>query len=413
MMGAPWPVGTGRVILCAVLAGATIILAAANVCVAGRMGHWTIKTEAGAVAQTKAEFQSVRGDLVHLSSDDESTATAESDPFEARMPYSCSWWFYVTREPYDDLVIYRARDADGDPTDVTVMLRELRAKVPEDPEEWRGALWVQDRDELQSVCHLRRPGWRLFSLVRKSEDEVELLIDREVVGTYAARSAQPAQRIELGDFSATDGAGKAYWGEMKISAASEGTGHEISPGHWRLAATGTGKAEQGSEFETVRRTHLYLRTDTESRCEAEWGTITVQMPYHFWCQVYVSEEPYQSFSVICPLGADGQPTDIQLIFDDEAGAADSEAAEQGFVWVTDAEGRHSVGSVTRGVWHDFAISRRSQREVALWIDGVPVKTFTARGRGPVASYRFGDFGSRSSRGEAYWSRIGLVPIPKH
>ena len=413
-MKSPRPVRTRRCFLRAVLAGVCLFLVAQGDSVAGQMGGLTVKTEGGAVAQKKPEFQPVRGDLVHLSSDDDSTATAESSPFEARIPYSCSWWLYVTGEPYDDLVIYKARDADGDPTDVTLLLRELRAKFPDNPEDWHGALWVEDGDGLQSVSHLRRPGWRLFSLVRKSESEVDLLVDREVVGTYAARSDKPAQRIELGEFSSSDGAGEAYWGEISITAASGGADEQTSPGPWRLAATGAGRAEQGSEFEKVRQAHLYLRTETESRCEAEWGTISIRAPYHFWCQVYVSDDPYRDFSVISPLGADGQPTDIQLVFDDEAGAADSEAAEQGFVWVTDAEGRHSVGSVTRGVWHDFAISRRSQTEAALWIDGVPLKkTFAARGAGPVASYRFGDFGSQSSCGEVYLYRIRLVPIPKH
>jgi hypothetical protein len=397
----------------ALVLGLFALLVAPGTCAAGKMGGWTMRTEGEAAAQRQAKFHPLQGDLLHVRSDEESTATADSGPFQVSIPYRCSWWLYVTGERYDDLVIYRARDAADDPTDVMVLLREF----PENPEDWHGVLWVEDRDGLQSVRHLRRPGWRLFSLVRKSEDGVDLLVDHELVGTYAARSAKPAQRIELGDFSASDGAGEAYWGEMAVALGLEGSGERVFAGSWQLDATGTATAEEADASEEVRRAHVYLRSSTESPCEAEWGPIAIGVPYHFQCQVYVSDDPYRDFTVISPLGADGQPTDIQLIFSDEAGAAapeaaDPEVADQGFVWVTDAEGRHSVGSVTRGVWHDFAISRRSQKEVALWVDGAPVKSFATRGPGPVASYRFGDFGSQSSCGEAYWDRIRLIPIPK-
>jgi hypothetical protein len=155
-----------------------------------------------------------------------------------------------------------------------------------------------------------------------------------------------------------------------------------------------------------------VKCDNEAPAEAKWGTFTISVPYHFWCQAYVSDEPYRDFSVIGPLDREGQPTDVELSFEDGEQQAGAGPDKQGFIWVTDAEGRHQVGSVARGVWHEFAMSRQTATKVALLIDGRPVGTFLSRSANPVAAYRFGDFSRRSSRGEAYWYRIRAVQVPK-
>ena len=375
----------------------------------GQVGHFTLRTKGKAAAHIMPDFRPVAGPILHLRADGSSTARAECEIPDLQPPYELSYWFYVTLERYDDLVIYQAADGGGEPTDITVMLREAETKMPPSPDDWHGMVWVKDAGAMRSVCNLRRPGWHRVRIARKSEREVSLAVNGEVIGTYQARSPRPASRIELGDLSSTDGSGEAYWGRTTIRA---GEGPDVSLDAWKLAATGTGAAEQGLGFDEVRTAHLYLRRDASSSCDAQWGPVEMEVPYQFWCQVYVSESPYQHFNVICPLDGEGQPTDLQVEFNDgEAGAA-GEAPAEGFVWVVDAEGRHNVGSITRGVWHELTIRRRKEHTVDLLIDGVPVKTCPSRSTKPVASYRFGDFDADSSAGEAYWYKIRLLKIPR-
>jgi hypothetical protein len=380
--------------------------------VAGKVGDWTFRTDGAGVAERLPEFRPVTGEVLHIKSDAGSTAKAESEPLEVGIPYQVSWWMYAAAEPYDDIVVYQGSDEQAKETDIAVIFRESEEKLPATPDEWQGMVWVQDAAGWHSVAQLRRPGWHRFRLDRKSENDVELLINGEVIGSYPARSARPVRRVAVGDFSASEGAGEAYWGQMQVSQGAGEAGKAVLVSKWTLAATGSGAAEQGQAFEEVRRAHLYLKCDSESPAEAKWGTFALEVPYHFWCQVYVSQEPYQDFCVIGPLDREGQPADVELSFDDGEQQAGAGPDKQGFVWVTDAKGRHQVGSVTRGVWHDFAMSRQTGTKVAILIDGRPVGTFLSRSANPVVAYRFGDFSRRSSRGEAYWYRIRAVQVPK-
>lgn len=389
-----------------------MLLAAYGIGVAGKVGDWTFRTDGAGVAQRLPEFRPVSGDLLHIKSEADSTAKAEAGPLEVCIPYQVSWWMYATGDPYDDMVVYQASDEQGQQTDIVVIFRESEEKLPATPEEWHGMVWVQDAAGWHSVAHLRRPGWHRFRLDRKSEKEVALLINGEVIGAYAAPSARPVRRIALGDFSASEGAGEAYWAQMEMSQATGEAGAQTLVSKWDLVKTAGAIAEQGQAFEQVRRAHLYVKCDNEAPAEAKWGTFTISVPYHFWCQVYVSQEPYQDFCVVGPLDSEGQPTDVELSFEDGEQQAGAGPDKQGFIWVTDAEGRHQVGSVTRGVWHEFAMSRQTSTKVALLIDGRPVGTFLSRSANPVVAYRFGDFSRRSSRGEAYWYRIRAVQVPK-
>jgi len=409
--------GRRRLLLVGALVVGLTVVHWTGTSLAGRAGGWTLRARGDGVAQTWPDFRPVAGPLLHLRSENQSTASAETEAPKLTLPYAVSWWIYVTQEKYDDLIVYQAKDEQGAPTDVKLMFREAEAKLPANPEEWRGIVWVEDGSGCHSVAPIGRPGWHRLCLDRKSESAVDLLIDGTLVGTYAARSAKPARLIEVGDFSASDGAGEAYWGEVRIAPGGEGSAGEATLGGWRCAAFGAGVAELDRGCEGVRQANLYLRSSSKASCEAEWGTLgrEIEIPYHFWCQVYVSEQPYQDFKVVCPLAADGQPTDIEIEFDekpDAAASGSSEPSQQGFIWVTDAQGRHSMGSVARGVWHEFAITRRKPGEVALWIDGAPVKTFASRSAKPAASFRFGDAASETTCGEAYWFWIRLVQIPK-
>ena len=402
-----------RLLLKGGLLVACLVIAAVNPSVAGQMGDWTIKAKGKAVAQTWPEFRPVAGDLLRLSSDADSTTRAECETGEISIPYRISWWIYVVNARYDDLVIYHARDEDGEPTDVSVMFREHPDKMPLSPDDWHGMVWIEDAEGCRSVSHVLRPGWHHFEIVRKSQEAVEFAIDGNAIGTYSARSEKPAAGLIVGDLSSTDGSGEAYWGAVIVSVGEGQTAREIAIAKWMLTATGAGLAEQGIGLEKVRFSHLFLRSHPGSGAEAEWGTVRVEVPYQFWCQVYISDDPYQSFSVICPLDADGQPTDFEILFDDADAASASEVPEEGFVWVVDAEGRHNVGSITRGVWHQMTIRRRTRSAVALLIDDVPLGTFISRSEKPVVSFRFGDFSAQQSAGEAYWYRIRLVQVPKH
>ncbi len=379
------------------------------------MGHWQLRAEGSASAQTQPEFAPVAGDLLHLRSEARSTASASAPLGEPTIPYRVSWWLYVIGDMYDDFVVYQAKDSAGEPTDITLMLRETWEKLPQSPDDWHGMVWVRDAKGDHSVAHLRRPGWHRLEIARKSEQEVELRINGDVIGTYQARGLKPAREVEVGDSSTSEGAGEAYWGATVITCGQGPAAVQSAVRAWRVQATEGGRAEQGSEFQEVRRAQLYLRDvagKEAARCQAEWGQVQVAVPYQFWCQVYVSEQPYQAFSVVCPLTREGKPTDIEVQFEDEPGAAGEKGPQQGFVWVVDREGRHGVGSVTRGVWHELILRRRTAQEVDLLIDGRPVHTFASRSTDPVASYRFGDFAAENQAGEAYWYRIGLVQVPK-
>jgi hypothetical protein len=402
----------GRIALCAALVGAAIALAAGGIGLAGKIGDWAFRTEGAGVAERLPEFRPVTGDVLHIKSDASSTAKAESEALAVAVPYQVSWWMYATGEPYDDMVVYQAMDEEGKDTDISVIFRESEEKLPATPDEWQGMVWLQDAAGWHSVAQLRRPGWQRFRLNRKSEKEVELLINGEVIGSYPALSARPVRRISVGDFSVSEGTGEGYWNQMQVSPGAGAAGKEAVVSKWGLAATGSGAAEQGLGFEEIRRAHLFVKCGGEAPAEAKWGTFMIEVPYHFWCRVYVSEEPYRDFCVVGPLNRGGNPTDIELSFDDQEAPAGAGPDQQGFIWVADAEGKHQVGSVTRGVWHEFAMSRQTKTQVALLIDGRPAGTFVSRGADPVAAYRFGDFSRRSSRGEAYWYRIRLVQVPK-
>jgi len=390
----------------AVLLAACFIVAWGACSFGGQVGHFTLRTKGKAAAHIMPEFRPVAGPILHLRADAPSTARAERELPEVGPPYELSFWFYVTMERYDDLVVYGAKDEKGEPTDVTVMLREAPTKMPASPDEWQGMVCVKDAEALKSVGDLRRPGWHRVNIARTSETEVSLSVNGQVIGTYRALSARPARRIELGDFSSSDGAGEAYWARAGLRAGDK---RDVSLDPWQLTATGKGAAEQGLGFDEVRTAHVYLRSDAASSCDAQWGPVEMEVPYQFWCQVYVAERPYQHFAVISPFDGDGAPTDLQVEFHDgESGEPPSE----GFVWVTDAQGRHNVGSITRGVWHELTIRRRKERTVDLLIDGALAKSCPSRSTKPVASYRFGDFEADSSVGEAYWYKIRLLKIPR-
>jgi len=401
-------------IITAVIGGLCTALAGAGSSWAGRMGQWTLQSKGGAKAQTLPDFRPVSGDILHLKSEAASTATAESKELDLAIPYQVSCWIYVTDKRYDDLVVYGANDQEGQPTDITVMFREDPGKLPVSPEDWHGLVWVQDGKECHSVSYLRRPGWHRLAVSRKSEGEVALLINGEEVGTYPARSPKPARRLRLGDFSAADGYGEAYWGEV-TTTSGEGAGNkEVALGGWQLSATGGGAAEQGGECEEARCVHLYLESGPQSSSEAVWGTVTVGVPYQFWCQVYVSEQPYHEFNLVLPLDREGKPTDLQVILDDGDGGSPAASAEskKASVWVVDEKGRRQVGSLTRGVWHEVMMQRRKLTQVGLLLDGMPVDNFVSPSSNPVASYRFGNMEPEAAAGEAYWYRIRLVQVPR-
>ena len=404
--------GCARPYLRAIVLGMCLLSLALAPAFGGQAGQFTIRAKGRAAAQTLPDFHPVAGRILHLQSVEAATAKAEWQTAPLQPPYEVSGWVYLAGASYDDLILYRARDDKGEPTDVTVMLREHASKMPDSPDDWHGALWVEDAEGCRSVASVRRPAWNKICVARKSEQEVTVLVNGEAAGSFRARSARPAARIEVGDFSASDGSGEAYWGGMVVSVGQGPTAKQLSVEPWELSATGGGTAEQGLGFDEARRAHLYLQSAEGTSCEAEWGTVRMEVPYQFWCQVYVSEEPYRNFNLICPLDGEGNPTDLQVELDDGEQQAGGEASPVGFVWVIDAEGRHNVGSIARGAWHELTIRRRKERTVDLLIDGVPVKSCPSRSSKPVASYRFGDFSSESSVGEAYWYKIRLVHVPK-
>jgi len=369
----------------------------------------------GAVAQTRPTFAPAAGPALHLLSQDNSTATARCEVSGVSVPYRVSWWLHVEAETYDDFVIYQASDEAGQPTDVTIMFRERPEKMPESPEDWRGMVWVQDAAGPKSVCSIRRPGWHRVEVVRKSAGEVVVRINSEEIGTYQARSGKPARKIEVGDANASEGAGEAYWAGLQVTSGLAGASKVVAASPWVSSATGAGLSDYGVGLDEVEKAHLYLHNrpgKEPSKCEAVWGDVKVEIPYQFWCQVYVSEQPYQDFSVICPFGGEGKPTDVEVEFQDPGARAAPGTPAEGFVWVIDANGRHAAGSASRGVWHEIIMRRQSPREVIVLIDDRPVGTFASRSQAPVTRYRFGDFGADQQRGEAYWYRIRLVPIPK-
>ncbi len=397
--------------LSAALVAACMVTTGLGISFAGQKGHFTMRSEGKAVAQTLPDFGPVAGELLHIRTDAASAATATSNPLDVTFPYAARWWFYVTAERYDDFLVYQSVDAKDKPTDVTIMLREAQEKLPPSPDDWRGMVWIHDANGCQSVTQLRRPGWHHISLARKGENEVEVEIDRVVLGSYAARSPNPAEHIQLGDLSTEDGAGEAYWGRITIAQQTEAAAREISVDTWNMDSSAGGTAEQRIGFEKARRAHLYLQTDDTSRCDAKWGDVRVNVPYQFWCQFYVSEQPYESFCVICPLDRENMPTDFELQLDDTAGS-EAENGSEGLMWVVDAEGRHNAGPLARGVWHNLAIRRRSARNVDLLIDDVSAGRYVSRSPNPVTAFRFGDFSSQSNSGEAYWYKLRLVQVPE-
>jgi len=403
---------SARPSLCAILLVICVLSLALAPCFGGQSGQFTIRAKGKAAAQTLPDFRPVAGPILHLQSTETGIAKAEWQAPPLQAPYEVSGWVYLAGAGYDDLILYRARDDKGEPTDVTVMLREHPSKMPESPDDWHGALWVEDAGGCRSVTSLHRPAWNKVCVARKSEQEVALIVNGQAVGSFRARSVRPAARIEVGDFSATEGSGEAHWGGMVVSVGQGPAAKQQPVGPWELSATGGGTAEQGLGFDEARRAHLYLQSAEGTSCDAEWGTVSMEVPYQFWCLVYVSDSPYHSFNLICPLDGEGNPTDLQVELDDGEPQAAGEAPAPGFVWVIDAEGRHNVGSIARGAWHELTIRRRKERAVDLLIDGMPVKSCPSRSTKPVASFRFGDSSSQSSVGEAYWYKIRLVHVPK-
>lgn len=192
--------------------------------------QWSFQRTGSATAGLSMERTREGRAALHVSSDRRSTGWVQSAPMRAELPYTVSFWVWVSPERYNGFTVYDAVDASNARTDIRLFFHDDRTDRSRQGD-WRGFVWVRDAQAQYSIADLPRGDWAKVSIIRHSARVVELSLNDAPVGRFASRSAAPLSTIgPIGDVNDQWWHGEAYWSGLGLSAPRlPTTGREPPP----------------------------------------------------------------------------------------------------------------------------------------------------------------------------------------
>lgn len=178
---------------------------------------------------------------------------------------------------------------------------------------------------------------------------------------------------------------------------------------WTMARSRDGIVELRPSAVHPSARSFYIAGNVASTAWVASPPLDVHPPYRVSFWVHVSADRYNGFSIYDAIDVRRGPTDMRVYLHDDRGDRTAQGGWHGALWVKDAVGRYSVSPVPRNQWVKFALQRRRDNSVTLFMNDRPVGNFVSRSALPLGGIeRIGDINRQWWHGVASWGPVEIA-----